>query len=220
MGAAATKLTQRCLGKWEVRVLMCGLDSAGKTTVLYKLKLGEVVTTIPTIGFNVETIEYRTINFTAWDLGGRGNMRALHRHYYAGTDALICVIDSSDRDRIEDAREDLHLILNEEELFECPLLVFANKQDLPNAMSAAEVTEGLGLQRLRNRNWFVQSACATTGDGLYEGLDWLSDALTPDTAYVRLARKTRALRERMQADAVKKAATEGSHSEPERFLAS
>ena len=75
--------------------------------------------------------------------------------------------------RIDDAKEELHRMLNEDELRQAILLVFANKQDLPNAMNAAEITDKLGLHSLRQRNWYIQSTCATTGDGLYEGLDWL-----------------------------------------------
>merc|ERR1712222_78622 len=168
----------RILGSQEMRILMVGLDAAGKTTVLYKLKLGEVVTTIPTIGFNVETVEYRNINFTVWDVGGQQKIRKLWRHYYQGTQGLIFVVDSSDRERIQDAREELSQMLSEDEMRDAILLVFANKQDLPNAMSAAEMTEKLGLHGTRNRQWFIQSACATTGDGLYEGLDWMSRTLS------------------------------------------
>jgi len=113
-----------------------------------------------------------------WDVGGRDKIRPLHRHYYQGTNALIFIVDSNDRDRIEDAREELNKMLDEDELSETALLVFANKQDLPNAMTAAEVTEELGLHNVKNRQWFIQSACATTGDGLYEGLDWLSRTLS------------------------------------------
>merc|ERR1711865_592240 len=165
------------VGKKDCRILMVGLDAAGKTTILYKLKLGEVVTTIPTIGFNVETVEYKNISFTVWDVGGQDKIRPLWRHYYQGTNGLIFVVDSNDRDRAEDAREELSKMLNEDEMRDAVILVFANKQDLPNAMPAAEVTEKLGLQNMRNRQWFIQSACATTGDGLYEGLDWLSRTL-------------------------------------------
>merc|ERR1712072_1246110 len=169
---------ERMLGKKEMRILMVGLDAAGKTTILYKLKLGEVVTTIPTIGFNVEKVEYKNINFSVWDVGGQDKIRKLWRYYYANTQGLIFVIDSNDRDRIEDAREELMKILGEDEMRDAVLLVFANKQDLPNAMPAADVTEKLGLSGMRNRQWFMQSACATTGDGLYEGLDWMSRTLS------------------------------------------
>eukprot|EP00403_Amphidinium_massartii_P025205 CAMPEP_0178398172 /NCGR_PEP_ID=MMETSP0689_2-20121128/14636_1 /TAXON_ID=160604 /ORGANISM="Amphidinium massartii, Strain CS-259" /LENGTH=181 /DNA_ID=CAMNT_0020018927 /DNA_START=104 /DNA_END=649 /DNA_ORIENTATION=+ len=177
MGQAFSDLWKRMLGKQEMRILMVGLDAAGKTTILYKLKLGEVVTTIPTIGFNVETVEYKNISFTVWDVGGQDKIRPLWRHYYTGTNGLIFVVDSNDRDRVEDAREELTKMLNEDEMRDAVVLVFANKQDLPNAMTAAEVTEKLGLHNLRHRQWFIQSACATTGDGLYEGLDWLSRTL-------------------------------------------
>ena len=68
-------------------------------------------------------------------------------------------------------------MLGEDELRDAVLLVFANKQDLPNAMKAAQLTDELGLSAIRNRNWYIQSTCATSGDGLYEGLDWLSNEL-------------------------------------------
>jgi len=178
MGLAFTKIWQRFAGKQEMRILMVGLDAAGKTTILYRLRLGEVVTTIPTIGFNVETVEYNNLSFTVWDVGGQEKIRPLWRHYYNGSNGLIYVVDSNDRDRVEDAREELSKILNEDEMRDAALLVFANKQDLPNSMTAAEMTEKLGLHTVRNRQWFIQSACATTGDGLYEGLDWLSRVLS------------------------------------------
>ncbi|CAI0626097.1 unnamed protein product [Linum tenue] len=129
MGLSFAKLFSSLFSKKEMRILMVGLDAAGKTTILYKLKLGEIVTTIPTIGFNVETVEYKNISFTVWD----------------------------------------------DELRDAVLLVFANKQDLPNAMNAAEITDKLGLHSLRQRHWYIQSTCATSGEGLYEGLDWLSN---------------------------------------------
>ena len=163
--------------KKEARILMVGLDAAGKTTVLYKLKLGELVTTIPTIGFNVETVQYKNIHFTVWDVGGQDKIRPLWRHYYQNTQAVIFVVDSNDRERISEASEELQKMLREDELREAAVLVLANKQDLPNAMSVAEVTDKLGLHSMRNRKWYIQACCATSGDGLYEGLDWLSHTL-------------------------------------------
>jgi len=173
MGSVFAKL----FGKREARILMVGLDAAGKTTILYKLKLGEIVTTIPTIGFNVETVQYKKISFTVWDVGGQDKIRPLWRHYYQGTQGLIFVVDSNDRERISEAAEELGKMLREEELKDVVILVLANKQDLPNAMSVAEVTDKLGLHSLGARKWYIQSTCATTCDGLYEGLDWLSSAL-------------------------------------------
>ena len=163
----------------QTRVLMVGLDGAGKTTILYRLKLGEVMNTTPTIGFNVETVEIEgVVNCTVWDVGGQDKIRQLWRHYYQSTQGVIFVVDSNDRDRVGEARDELHRMLNEDELRESILLVFANKQDLPNAMSAAEMTDKLGLNSLRHRQWYIQACCATTGDGLYEGLDWLSATLS------------------------------------------
>merc|ERR1712205_226974 len=168
---------KRLFSKQEMRILMVGLDAAGKTTILYKLKLGEIVTTIPTIGFNVETVEYKNINFTVWDVGGQDKTRPLWRHYFQNTQGLIFVVDSNDRDRAAEARDELHRMLNEDELRDAILLVFANKQDLPNAMNAADLTEKLGLQQLGRRTWYIQGTCATSGEGLYEGLDCLSAQL-------------------------------------------
>lgn len=101
-------------------------------------------------------------------------IRPLWRHYFQNTQGLIFVVDSNDRDRVSEARDELHRMLNEDELRDAVLLVFANKQDLPNAMTAAEITDKLGLHSIRQRHWFIQSTCATSGEGLYEGLDWLS----------------------------------------------
>ena len=139
-----------------------------------------VVTTIPTIGFNVETVEYKNISFTVWDVGGQDKIRPLWRHYYQNTQGLIFVVDSNDTQRIDNARDELHRMLNEDELRDAVLLVFANKQDLPNAMSAAEMTDKLGLHSLRPsyRQWYIQACAAISGDGLYEGLDWLSATLS------------------------------------------
>ncbi|KAI5452888.1 hypothetical protein NCC49_006425 [Naganishia albida] len=181
MGLSVSKLLSQLFGKKEMRILMVGLDAAGKTTILYKLKLGEIVTTIPTIGFNVETVEYKNISFTVWDVGGQDKIRPLWRHYFQNTQGIIFVVDSNDRDRISEAREELQRMLGEDELKDALLLVFANKQDLPNAMKAADLTDRLGLHSLRNRKWYIQSACATSGDGLYEGLEWLSSNLKSRT---------------------------------------
>ncbi|XP_059204444.1 ADP-ribosylation factor 2a [Centropristis striata] len=163
--------------KKEMRILMVGLDAAGKTTILYKLKLGEIVTTIPTIGFNVETLEYKNISFTVWDVGGQDKIRPLWKHYFQNTQGLIFVVDSNDRERIGEAKEELMRMLAEDELTDAVLLVFANKQDLPNAMNAAEITDKLGLHSLRSRSWYIQATCATTGNGLSDGLDWLASTL-------------------------------------------
>eukprot|EP01129_Flabellula_baltica_P003778 TRINITY_DN1350_c0_g1_i2.p1 TRINITY_DN1350_c0_g1~~TRINITY_DN1350_c0_g1_i2.p1 ORF type:complete len:206 (-),score=34.55 TRINITY_DN1350_c0_g1_i2:20-637(-) len=164
-------------GKEERRILMLGLDAAGKTTVLYKLKSGEVICTTPTIGFNVETLQYRNIKFTVWDIGGQDRIRRLWRHYYEGTHALIYIVDSNDRERIEESAMELHNILRDEALVDACVLVLANKQDLPNAVGVRELIEKLGMHELRERPWKVQAACGVSGEGIYEGMEWLSNAV-------------------------------------------
>lgn len=128
-------------------------------------------------GFNVETLEFKNISFNVWDVGGQDKIRPLWRHYYQNTQGIIFVVDSNDRDRIDSARAELERMLTEEELNGAVLLVYANKQDLPNAMSVSEVIEKLHLSSQHYRKWNVVAACATTGDGLLEGLEWLDSAL-------------------------------------------
>merc|ERR1711890_24934 len=130
MGLTLSSVFGRLFGKKQMRILMVGLDAAGKTTILYKLKLGEVVTTIPTIGFNVETVEYKNISFTVWDVGGQDKIRPLWRHYFQNTQGLIFVVDSNDRERIGEARDELMRMLAEDELREAVLLIFSEKQEL------------------------------------------------------------------------------------------
>ena len=152
---------------------MLGLDAAGKTTILYKLKLGQVVSSVPTIGFNVENVEFEKVKFTVWDVGGQDKIRQLWKHYYQNTQALIYVVDSSDKERVDLARTQLQKMLAEDELKDAILLVLANKQDM-GIMSVSEVVERLGLHTLRGREWNIQGTCALTGDGLGEGFKWLA----------------------------------------------
>jgi len=175
MGNAISKSLSKIFGTKEMRLLMLGLDAAGKTTILYKLKLNQDVTTIPTVGFNVETVTYKNIKFSVWDVGGQDKIRPLWRHYFSGTQGLIFVIDSNDRQRIDEARQELHRIILDREMKEALLLVFANKQDISGAMSPQEVTEKLRLNQLKDKIWYVVPTCATTGEGLFEGLGWLSN---------------------------------------------
>lgn len=165
----------RLFSKKDIRVLMLGLDAAGKTTILYYLKLDQPVSTIPTVGFNVESVTYKNVKFSVWDVGGQEKIRPLWRHYYVGTQGLVFVVDSADRERIDEARIQLHRIINDREMQNAVILVFANKQDAQNPMKEGEIQERLQLTSLgSNRVWHVQPSVATTGAGLYEGLNWLS----------------------------------------------
>lgn len=171
-------------GPKDTRILMVGLDAAGKTTILYKLKLGEVVTTLPTLGFNLETVEYKNVCFTVWDVGGQDKLRCLWRHYYPDTQGIIFVVDSNDSARLDtsegepSAKAELQSLLEADELRGAPLLILANKQDLPHSLKAQEIAERMDMRQLAGqRQWFVQGTNACTGEGLYEGLDWLSHTL-------------------------------------------
>ncbi|KAM9968299.1 hypothetical protein ACTFIW_002737 [Dictyostelium discoideum] len=163
--------------KKETRILMIGLDGAGKSTLLFKLKLGDVVLTIPTIGFNVETIEYKNLSMTVWDVGGQNKIRALWKHYYHGTNAIIFVVDSTDRERIDEVKEEIDNLLIQDELKGIQILIFANKQDMNNAMNTAEIVNSLDLNSIKDRKWYVQPCSAVRSDGIYEGFDWVANSL-------------------------------------------
>jgi len=158
------------------KMLLLGLDGAGKTTMVNQLKLGEYISTIPTIGFNVENIKYKNLNMTMWDIGGQKTIRDLWRHYYQNTDAVIFLIDSCDKERLELAKEELYNLMNQEELRDALILVYANKQDI-GVMSVSEIMNYLELHKIQ-RPWKIQGCCAVTGQGLGEGLDWISKELS------------------------------------------
>ncbi|RXH70881.1 hypothetical protein DVH24_015503 [Malus domestica] len=194
MGILFTKMFSSLFGNKEARILVLGLDNAGKTTILYRLQMGEVVSTIPTyrvlrignqiillnqlfyldaaIGFNVETVQYNNIKFQVWDLGGQTSIRPYWRCYFPNTQAIIYVVDSSDTDRLVIAKDEFHAILEEEELKGAVVLIFANKQDLPGALDDAAITEALEFHKIKNRQWAIFKTSAIKGEGLFEGLDW------------------------------------------------
>eukprot|EP01125_Pyxidicula_operculata_P011421 TRINITY_DN3743_c0_g1_i1.p1 TRINITY_DN3743_c0_g1~~TRINITY_DN3743_c0_g1_i1.p1 ORF type:complete len:212 (+),score=32.41 TRINITY_DN3743_c0_g1_i1:74-637(+) len=161
----------------DARILMLGLDGAGKSTILYKLKLGEVRHTCPTIGFNVESIQYKNINFTVWDMAGQERIRKLWHHFFMNTRGLIYVIDSNDVSRIAQSKVELDKLLHEKELEGVPVLIFANKQDLPYAIDIMQLIDQLDLYEISGHPWHIQSCCGVSGGGLFQGLDWLSGAI-------------------------------------------
>ena len=176
MGQIATKIWNAFYGIKNCRMLLLGLDAAGKTTITYKMKLGEMLNTIPTIGFNVETLKFKNIEFNIWDIGGQNKIRTLWRHYFPNTNGIIFVIDSSDKQRINEAKKEIDYLMQHDDLKECPQLIFANKLD-QNVMSVAEVIDKLELQNIRGREWFCQGCSALTGTGLYEGFDWMANKI-------------------------------------------
>uniref|UniRef100_A0A8C4PZM5 ADP-ribosylation factor-like protein 11 n=1 Tax=Eptatretus burgeri TaxID=7764 RepID=A0A8C4PZM5_EPTBU len=161
-----------------LHVVILGLDSAGKTTVLYRLKLGEFVNTVPTIGFNMERLRSGVHGsaFRFWDVGGQERLRPLWRSYARGADAIVYVVDSADSERLEEARTELQRAVRAPESQGVPLLVVANKQDLPAALAPGDVEQALGLTDLGPGTlWYLQPACAIIGEGLPEGLEKLRE---------------------------------------------
>ena len=120
---------------------------------------------------------YKNLRFQVWDLGGQTSIRPYWRCYYQNTNAVIYVVDSADTERMGISKQELVTMLEEEELKDAALMVFANKQDLPNAATAEVIAEKLGLSALKNRQWQIFKTSALKGDGLYDGLDWLISTL-------------------------------------------
>src|SRR3990167_1268644 len=165
--------------KKEARILMLGLDAAGKTTILYQFKEKECIRTIPTIGFNVETIQMNKINLTVWDIGGQNKIRSLWEHYYEGSTAVIWVLDASDNERFDEACFELHKVMLHRALRGAVLLVLANKSDLVQGSESLDekVRNNLDLDKLGLRKCMVQPCSATTGVGLDCGMKWLCENL-------------------------------------------
>lgn len=177
MGAVFSVLWNRLFGNKEYKIVIVGLNNAGKTTILYSLHLGEVVVTQPTIGSNVEEIHYQNINFVVWDLGGQDSLRPSWSMYYINTQAVVFVVDSTDAERLTVVKEELFRLLECQDLKDACLLIFANKQDMKRAMGPTELAQRLNLHNIKNHNWHMQACCGLTGEGLYDGLDWIVDRL-------------------------------------------
>ncbi|EDV20752.1 uncharacterized protein TRIADDRAFT_60721 [Trichoplax adhaerens] len=150
----------------DLRILLLGLDNAGKTTILKKLASEDINHITPTQGFNIKTVQSSGFRLNVWDIGGQRKIRPYWRNYFENTDVLIYVIDSADRKRFDETGEQLGDLLDEDKLAGIPVLVFANKQDLLSAASASEIAENLNLHKIRDRKWQIQACSATTGEGI------------------------------------------------------
>ncbi|XP_066956780.1 ADP-ribosylation factor-like protein 4C [Macrobrachium rosenbergii] len=168
-------------------VVLVGLDSSGKTTALFRLRYGQYVNAVPTVGFNMERVRAGGAQWLIWDVGGAERVRPLWRSYTRATDALIFVVDSSTgEERLEETRVELQR-LTKQQSAQCvalnrprpPLLILANKQDLPGAREPHHLAKALGLPDLPdNQPWSVAPACAVTGEGLEEAMVTLHDLVT------------------------------------------
>ncbi|XP_036322908.1 ADP-ribosylation factor-like protein 3 [Rhagoletis pomonella] len=157
----------------EARILLLGLDNAGKTTILKQLASEEISTVTPTAGFNIKSVAADGFKLNVWDIGGQWKIRPYWKNYFANTDVLIYVIDCTDRERLSETGRELFELLMDNRLKQVPLLVFANKQDLPNALTASEVAEAVQLVRLEERTWQIIGCSAVDGTGIKDGMDWV-----------------------------------------------
>lgn len=174
----------------EQKVTMVGLDSAGKTTILYQLHKGERIDTEPTLGFNVEVVEHNGVRMTMWDLGGQSKIRSCWKKYFLQANAVIFVVDSADSARFEEAKEELQKMLGNMDLRDIPLLVYANKQDNPLSKDATGMAGVLGLGSSEvSRPKYVQGANGQTGEGLFDGLTWLTNELKKNASNKKKSKK-------------------------------
>ncbi|XP_019603078.2 putative ADP-ribosylation factor-like protein 5C [Rhinolophus sinicus] len=177
MGQLIAKL-MGVFGKEEHKVIIVGLENAGKTTILYQFLMNEVVHTCPTIGSNVEEIVLRKTHFLMWDIGGQEALRSTWNTYYSNTEFIILVIDSTDRERLLTTREELYKMLAHEALRDASVLIFANKQDMKDSMTTVEISQFLTLSAIKDHPWHIQGCCALTGEGLPAGLQWMQSRTT------------------------------------------
>ncbi|XP_014242380.1 ADP-ribosylation factor-like protein 3 isoform X2 [Cimex lectularius] len=158
----------------ELRLLLLGLDNAGKTTLLKKLASEDINHVTPTQGFNIKTVQSDGFKLNVWDIGGQKKIRPYWKNYFENTDVLIYVVDSADRKRLDETSFELGELLMEEKLMDVPVLVFANKQDLMHSLTAADVAQALNLQTIKDRPWQIQACSAALGEGVKEGMEWIA----------------------------------------------
>ena len=160
----------------KFKIIILGIQNAGKTTILYRLSIGQLVKTTPTIGSNVEEISYNNVKLQAWDLGGQESSRSMWDVYFFNTDAVIYVIDTHD-ETYDDSKDQFYKLLQNDKLKNAVILIYANKQDLPGAKSVGEIIQIYGLDNIKDHIWHIQPCSAQTGEGLITGMKWLSDQL-------------------------------------------
>eukprot|EP01112_Ceratiomyxa_fruticulosa_P007270 TRINITY_DN187_c0_g1_i1.p1 TRINITY_DN187_c0_g1~~TRINITY_DN187_c0_g1_i1.p1 ORF type:complete len:183 (-),score=21.73 TRINITY_DN187_c0_g1_i1:234-782(-) len=169
------------LKKVTLRVLCVGLDNSGKSTVINWLKprKAAAVEVVPTIGFQIDEFTRNNINFTVFDMSGQGKYRNLWEHYYSDTQAIIFVVDTSDRIRACVAKDELDTLLTNKTIqrSKCPILFYANKCDIPGSLSSVEVVQALQLDHITDRAWFISASNALTGQGIEEGVRWITSQL-------------------------------------------
>ena len=171
------------MSKKNAKISVLGLDRAGKTTMLQRLKTGRwIPDTTPTIGMNAETIQIGDVTFSAWDLGGQLQFRrALWEMYTKNSAGLIYVVDVSDPARYPEARSNLWRMLKMNHLKDIPLAIFANKVDLlernKTELNEEDLANFMGINKKMSRVLNIFRTSAKTGEGIHKGIYWLADAI-------------------------------------------
>ncbi|GAB5362701.1 hypothetical protein AAMO2058_000820500 [Amorphochlora amoebiformis] len=162
----------------EARILVLGLDNAGKTTCLKQLSNEKIDTVIPTQGFNIKSLVQDGFKLNVWDIGGQKTIRPYWRNYFENTDCLVYVIDSADTKRVEEAGVELNKLLEDDKLQSVPVLILANKQDLISAMKPKDIVKALQLMNIsKKRKWMIAACSAKTGEGLSNAMTWMIKTL-------------------------------------------
>lgn len=159
----------------KVNVIVVGLDNSGKSTIIERLKpkVKQATEVAPTVGFNVDEFQKGNVQFQVFDMSGAGRYRSLWEQYYKDTQAIMFVIDSGDKLRLVVAKDELSMMLNHPLLKKIPVIFFANKKDLPNALSPVEIAQTLSLEDIKDRPWQIVPTNGLTGEGVDKGTDWL-----------------------------------------------
>ncbi|CAG9466648.1 unnamed protein product [Pedinophyceae sp. YPF-701] len=174
------KATAKLFGGKKLSVLIIGLDNSGKTTIIESLKPEKLrnAEVVPTVGFQVEEFSTSGITLTCVDMSGAGKYRALWETYYRDCEAVVFVVDSADEIRLAVVGNELQQLIEHQDIRpDLPVLVFANKKDLPKSMKPVTIAQRLKLtDLLRSHPWQIMHTNALTGEGLDEGIHWLAEA--------------------------------------------
>lgn len=156
-----------------MRILVLGLDNAGKTTIIKRLNGEDIAAVAPTLGFKITTFTYEPYTLNIWDVGGQKSLRSYWKNYFEATDGLVWVVDCADVGKLDVCVQELHELLKEERLAGASLLVLANKQDLPGALSSSDIERALRLPEIKTHNWTICAVSAVQDGDVSASFDWL-----------------------------------------------
>ncbi|CCJ30845.1 unnamed protein product [Pneumocystis jirovecii] len=161
----------------EIRILMLGLDNAGKSTIVKKISGEDVMTISPTVGFNIKTLIWGPFKLNIWDIGGQRVLRGYWRNYFEYTDAIVWTVDLTDRIRLSEGCSALKQLLKEDRLLGTILLILGNKCDIESAMEIEELKLYLEVEKITSHKYNVFKISAMSGIMVYEAFKWLIEEI-------------------------------------------